>query len=55
MDFTDLLSHLDLHTRVWASTLSSEDLASILSAVYRIPGLINALKVNNNVIYYYIT
>lgn len=51
MNFTDVLNNLDHSTRVWASGLSADDLASILSAVYRVPGLINSLKaqpVSNN-------
>lgn len=48
MNFEEVINRLDLHARTWASTLTSEDLATILSAVYRVPGLINALKPQNN-------
>lgn len=48
MEFEEVLNKLDFHTKAWASTLTSDDLASILAASYRIPGLINALKVSNS-------
>lgn len=44
MDFNDTIGKLDYHTKIWASQLTSDDLAYILQSVYRIPGLIQSLK-----------
>jgi hypothetical protein len=44
MNYDDVLKLLDYHTKIWASTLTVNDLASIISSTYRIPGVINALK-----------
>jgi len=45
----DILFKLDSNTRVWADQLSPSDIAKILTAVYRIPGLINSIYNSNNV------
>jgi hypothetical protein len=44
MNLSVVLAKVDHNTREWANTLSSDDLASILSAVYRLPHLITAIK-----------
>jgi hypothetical protein len=46
--YIDVLSKLDLHTKLWAESLTATDLSYILQSVYRVPGLIASLKNNNS-------
>jgi len=40
----DAFNKLDFNTRIWASTLTSDDLSHILQSVYKIPQLVQSLK-----------
>lgn len=40
----NILSKLDVYTRAWALNLTEEDVAKLLQAVYKLPGLLETLK-----------
>jgi hypothetical protein len=44
MDFKEVLNNLDYQTKKWATELTAHDISHILSAIYRIPGIIDSLK-----------
>ena len=39
-----ILSKLDVYTRQWAMTLTEDDIAKLLQAVYKLPGLLETIK-----------
>ncbi len=39
-----ILSKLDVYTKQWASNLTEDDIAKLLQAVYKLPGLLETLK-----------
>jgi hypothetical protein len=49
MQFAEVLNLLDVNARTFAETLTASDLANILSAVYRLPSLMLALKNTPNI------
>ncbi len=41
-----ILDKLDVYTRKWATTLTEDDIAHLLQAVYKLPGLLETLKIS---------